>query len=601
MKNKSFISGGILMTIIFILNIIVGCSAIQKEPVDYVNPYIESINQQALTHPIQLPNGMMRIHPLCNDRTDSKIKGLPLFFTGYNSTYAFSISPSQGESSLNQPIIDYDYDNEQITPYSYKTYLDNVSADIFYAPSYQSAMYSIKYEGKGTPCLIVSAKNGEVEVQDNVVSAWQYISGGIGKVYLYLETDCIPVDNTMKRFGDYQSVIMQFKTNNREVKTRYGISLINIEQARKNLKREILNYDIDSLAISGRKIWNEVLGRIKVKGISEEDKSVFYTSLYRIYERPVNISEDGKYFNMFDGRVYADKGIPFYTDGWSHEISQITHPLRVILDPEKESDIMSSVIRIAGQKDTISGNIEDWVGKNDNQVTTHILDSKPGTNFNKNKSVYENTVTDRFFNEWRSGQNISNNINDLIMKVGGREAFVRELEKIYDTLGYNDEEDVSATENNRLLYMPYLYNYAGAPWRTQKRVRSLLSRYLKNDMSGMAGCDDGTLSAFVVFSQLGFYPITPDLSIYVIGSPVFEEAEIHLADNKVFKISCRNYAPENKYIQSVQLNGKEWNRSWFYDEDLKQGGDLEFVMGKRPNKQWASALDAIPPSFELKN
>ena len=72
--------------------------------------------------------------------------------------------------------------------------------------------------------------------------------------------------------------------------------MISVEQAKRNLRREIVNYDIDSLAVSGRNVWNKVLGKIEVKGSSEEDKAVFYTSLYRVYERPVNISEDGKYF-----------------------------------------------------------------------------------------------------------------------------------------------------------------------------------------------------------------------------------------------------------------------------------------------------------------
>ena len=119
---------------------------------------------------------------------------------------------------------------------------------------------------------------------------------------------------------------------------------------------------------------------------------------------------------------------------------------------------------------------------------------------------------------------------------------------------------------------------------------------------GVPGDEDGGgMSAFVVFSQLGFYPVTPGLPIYVIGSPVFKEAVLHVDNNKVFRIICRNYAPENKYIQSVRLNGKEWNKSWFHHDDLVQGGEFEFIMGKRPNKQWASAVDAIPPSFEIKN
>ena len=87
------------------------------------------------------------------------------------------------------------------------------------------------------------------------------------------------------------------------------------------------------------------------------------------------------------------------------------------------------------------------------------------------------------------------------------------------------------------------------------------------------------------------------MPVYVIGSPVFEQATVHLEDGKRFEVVCHNYSPENKYIQSAKLNGKEWNRSWFTHDDLAKGGKLEFVMGDRPNKQWASSADAVPPSF----
>ena len=218
-------------------------------------------------------------------------------------------------------------------------------------------------------------------------------------------------------------------------------------------------------------------------------------------------------------------------------------------------------------------------------------------------------------NGWIYRWDVPHNINDLIMMMGGRESFIGELEKMYDTpLGkakykfYTELPDhtgnvgMFSMGNEPAFHIPYLYNYAGEPWRTQKRIRSLLTQWFRDDLMGMPGDEDGGgMSAFVVFSQLGFYPVTPGLPIYVIGSPVFKEAVLHVDNNKVFRIICRNYAPENKYIQSVRLNGKEWNKSWFHHDDLAQGGEFEFIMGKRPNKQWASAVDAIPPSFEIKN
>jgi len=105
------------------------------------------------------------------------------------------------------------------------------------------------------------------------------------------------------------------------------------------------------------------------------------------------------------------------------------------------------------------------------------------------------------------------------------------------------------------------------------------------------------MSGFVVFSQLGFYPVTPGLPMYVIGSPVFEKATVDLRNGKTFTVLCKNYAPENKYIQSAELNGASLDRCWFSHEELMQGGTLEFTMGAEPNKEWAAG--SVPPSFEM--
>src|SRR5690606_18403228 len=108
------------------------------------------------------------------------------------------------------------------------------------------------------------------------------------------------------------------------------------------------------------------------------------------------------------------------------------------------------------------------------------------------------------------------------------------------------------------LHIPYLYNYAGEPWKTQKRIRTLLKQWFRNDLMGVPGDEDGGgMSAFVVFSKLGFYPVTPGTTTYTIGSPVFEHAEVHLPNGKTFTVIAQHASDANKYIQSARLNGKE--------------------------------------------
>lgn len=153
--------------------------------------------------------------------------------------------------------------------------------------------------------------------------------------------------------------------------------------------------------------------------------------------------------------------------------------------------------------------------------------------------------------------------------------------------------------NEPSLHIPYLYNYAGKPWKTQKRIRQLLKTWFRNDLMGIPGDEDGGgMSAFVVFSLLGFYPVTPGLPAYNIGSPLFPSTKINLGSGKLFEIEAKNVSDDNKYIQSAILNGEKWEKPWFSHEDIKNGGKLVLIMGNRPNKAWGVGIGMQPPSAD---
>ena len=155
--------------------------------------------------------------------------------------------------------------------------------------------------------------------------------------------------------------------------------------------------------------------------------------------------------------------------------------------------------------------------------------------------------------------------------------------------------------NEPSLHIPYLYNYAGQPWKTQKRIRQMLKTWFRNDLMGIPGDEDGGgMTSFVVFSSLGFYPVTPGLPIYNIGRPLFTNTKIILSNGSVFEIEAQNASDENKYIQSATLNGQKWEKPWFSHDDLKNGGKLVLTMGNKPNKAWGSEDNAVPPSAEAK-
>ena len=151
--------------------------------------------------------------------------------------------------------------------------------------------------------------------------------------------------------------------------------------------------------------------------------------------------------------------------------------------------------------------------------------------------------------------------------------------------------------NEPSFHIPYLYDYVGAPWKTQKYIHSLIDTYFIDSYLGIPGDEDGGgMSAFVVFSMLGFFPVTPGTTTYAIGSPFFETATMHLPGGKTFTVKANNLSAENKFIQSARLNGQEWTKSWFTHEQLMAGGTLELVMGPRPNKDWAALPEDCPTS-----
>ena len=216
-------------------------------------------------------------------------------------------------------------------------------------------------------------------------------------------------------------------------------------------------------------------------------------------------------------------------------------------------------------------------------------------------------------NGWVYRWDVPHNVADLISLMGGNEQFIANLDRTFtEPLGrskyafyaklpdHTGNVGQFSMANEPSLHVPYLYNYAGQPWKTQKRIRQMLKTWFRNDLMGIPGDEDGGgMTSFVVFSSLGFYPVTPGLPAYTIGSPLFTDAKIRLSNGAVFEIEAKNASTDNKYIQSATLNGKEWNKSWFSHDDLMSGGKLVLVMGSKPNKTWASGAEDVPPSLEI--
>ena len=152
--------------------------------------------------------------------------------------------------------------------------------------------------------------------------------------------------------------------------------------------------------------------------------------------------------------------------------------------------------------------------------------------------------------------------------------------------------------NQPIQHMAYLYNYAGKPYITQEKIRLILTKLYKPTPDGYCGDEDnGQTSAWYVFSALGFYPVTPGINQYVIGTPLFKKSTLHLNNGKTFTISSKNNSKNNFYIQSAKLNDKNYKNTFINFEDIQKGGSFKFNLGNTPNKQWGYNYSNAPFSL----
>jgi predicted alpha-1,2-mannosidase len=211
-------------------------------------------------------------------------------------------------------------------------------------------------------------------------------------------------------------------------------------------------------------------------------------------------------------------------------------------------------------------------------------------------------------NAWQHSFFVPHDVKGLIDLLGGEDAFVDKLEALFATsseiTGDNISSDISgligqyAHGNEPSHHIAYMYNYAGRPWKTQERVRQILLSQYDATPAGLCGNEDcGQMSAWYVFSALGFYPVNPAEGIYVIGSPLFERVRLQLAGGKTFTVEAKNASRHNKYIRSASLNGRSLERSYIRHGEIVNGGTLSFVMGPAPNYSLWTEEQVRPPSM----
>jgi predicted alpha-1,2-mannosidase len=218
-------------------------------------------------------------------------------------------------------------------------------------------------------------------------------------------------------------------------------------------------------------------------------------------------------------------------------------------------------------------------------------------------------------NSWHYTWSVFHDVDGLIGLMGGRQAFVDKLDTVmklppvFDESYYGEviheirEMQIAnmgqyAHGNQPIQHMLYLYNYAGAPWKSQYWIRETMNRMYKPTPDGYCGDEDnGQTSAWYVFSALGFYPVTPAVNQYVVGAPLFQHATLHLENGRKVRINAPRNGAERRYIQAARLNGRPYSRNWLGHEELVKGATLDIDMTVVPNRQRAIAPDDAPYSF----
>ncbi|SFD12849.1 GH92 family glycosyl hydrolase [Algibacter pectinivorans] len=171
--------------------------------------------------------------------------------------------------------------------------------------------------------------------------------------------------------------------------------------------------------------------------------------------------------------------------------------------------------------------------------------------------------------------------------VQGLANFMGGNHKLEEYLDHFFKNDFYYVGDEYSMHSPYLYNYVGAPWKTQKLIRELINDNFEETPGGLPGNEDcGQMSSWYIFGAMGFYPTCPGSPTYQIGSPAFNKGSINLANGKVFTIIANNNSKENVYIQSATLNGEAYTKSWIHHDAIMNGSTLEFEMGPKPNKNW---------------
>ena len=354
-RKKNHFNSILLNSLAIFIFIVTSCSTNQTIKIDnvqYVDPQIGGVAPflQPTRTRIHLPNSMVRMYPERDDYRDDQITSFPLTTRKHRSDLLFNILPVSGDILENEmPISAWDQELEIAHPYYYSTWLEDYNIITEFTPATQSGIFRFTYQNNDTRKLYLSDLSGD-DWQLNADGSLTGTESFEGmKAFVYAKMDTIGTFTTAKLEDEkINSWISWSDKNIKQVQFKYGLSFISIAQAKKNLEGEIPDFDFENIKSKAHESWSKIMNQIEVEGGTEAYKRTFYTALYRSYERMINITEDGRYYSGYNNQIHEDEQ-DFYADDWVWDTFLALHPLRYILQPEMESDMMASYVRMYEQ------------------------------------------------------------------------------------------------------------------------------------------------------------------------------------------------------------------------------------------------------------
>ncbi|ARV06169.1 glycosyl hydrolase family 92 [Polaribacter sp. SA4-10] len=702
--------------------------------ISYVNPFIGT-GGHGHTYPgATMPFGMMQLSP------DTRLDGWD-GCSGYHYSddeiYGFSHTHLSGTGvsdygdillmPTNKQVFNngadgkegykskFSHEKEVAEPGFYKVHLDDTNIDVELTVSKRSGIHKYNFPSAENQFVILDLLHRDKvldakinSVSDTELSGYRFSEAWATDQRLFFTiktshsfSDVLQSPPKQGMAGGQKIALNFINPNNEPIIIKIGISAVDIEGAKRNLKGEIGNQTFEQVKKTAQDFWEKQLEKIVVEDTSDDNKVNFYSSMYHVSIAP-NLYQDvdGRYRGI-DMKIHEAKDFDYYTVFSLWDTYRAAHPLYTIIEQEKTNDFINTFLAkydeggimpiwdLAGnytgcmigyhavpviadaylkgiknydvekafkamkhsatrdklgldsykkfgfipvekESESVSKTLEyaydDWtiaqmaksLGKeNDYKTYTeraqfykNIFD--PSTQFMRGRfrntwfapfDPYEVNFNYTEANSWQYSFYVPQDVSGFINLLGGKKNLENQLDKLFtaeDKTSGSHQVDITgligqyAHGNEPSHHMAYLYNFVNKPHKTQEKTRQILTELYTNTPDGISGNEDcGQMSAWYVFSSLGFYPVTPGSNQYIIGSPLFDKATINLESGKSFTVKAINNLPENKYIKSAKLNGKNYEYSYINHQDILNGGTLVFEMTNQPSN-WGTADKNIP-------